>query len=397
MPELIVALEHLGWNLPTSVQDEAIPLILGGGNVMIAAETGGGKTGAYMIPLLQILCEQTTDKLGTLDEKDTGKPAQLNQLPFAIVLTSTRELAAQVLSLSDDLTPFLGVPVKTVVLAGGMGMEQMVKQCQQKVDIVIGTPATVATLLKARVLDVRDVKYLVCDEADFLIESQSNKQDITRLYSAIIGNCQVVICSATLHVPSITELADRICQNPTWVDLKGKDSIPEFVTHCAVLADPNRNEKWKSLVGNVVTDGLHEASKRTPGNLDIWSHAVKHLKLCVVREVIEKFQMTQAIIFCRTQLDCDNLEQFFALCEEFKSSSVCAVLHGGRREQRTSNLERFRDGSARFLIATDLGARGLDIPEVPFVINYSMPDQPATYIHRVGRVGTDRCILPVED
>lgn len=587
MPELIVALEQMGWNLPTGVQDDAIPLILGGGDVMIAAETGSGKTAAYCLPLLQLFCEQRTMKkhivhgdgsktsvgwnpqdkdenllltgdrvcrsaqnwsgiradsgvavgkhffsvtivspgmcrlgivsstgsrtlgsdresyaLGSSGQKshsrnyeafgpgfgtvvgevigcyfdlDAGHvgftlngadlgiaytfppketaffPAitckdatvrgdletswqdyqpisagsvvhsghaleQSSTSPFAIVLTSTRELSYQVLSLLEELIPSLSIPVTAGVLAGGVAMDQMIKQCKQKMDVIVGTPGTVATLIKANVLDVRAVRYLVLDEADFLVESQSNKQDIGRLHKAI-GACQVVICSATLHVAAITELSDRLCSNPSWVDLKGKDSVPETVSHCSILIDPVRSESsWRALVGKVPSDMIHEHEQKARGSsssADVQSLGVKHLKLRVLVEVVERFKITQAIIFCRTQLDCDNLEQFLSspyattLASSFSSSSSllssssssfssslpsslrkfsCAVLHRGRTD-RTGGLERFSEGKVQFLIATDLGARGLDVPEVPFVINFSLPERAETYIHRVGRVG----------
>jgi ATP-dependent RNA helicase DDX1 len=583
MPEIIKALEELGWELPRDIQAEAIPLILGGGDVMAAAETGSGKTGAFAIPILQITYETlkgfsegkidesgeiewrlnpddrdaafTMDESGLLcqarlenswaggrttigvvkgkwyyeatvqDEglcrigwstaaasldlgKDrmgfgyggTGKKANNNQFdsygspfgkgdtvgcfldldamqihwslngtefpiafelspslknrafyptvtlknaelllnfggtpfkyppkggfkglteadisqttlsgagiqtkgrkPLALILEPSRELAEQTHQALLQFGKYLQNPsIKCVLVTGGTNTAPQIQQLQEGADCVTGTLGRIDSLVDTNKLDISNVRFLVLDEADQLIKDSDNYNLVMKLYKKIPKTSkplQVLMFSATLHDPKIKELSDIICKFPIWVDLKGKDTVPETVHHAVVFADPQVDQSWRNPDKKFITDGIH-AKDRVGSDLsspEAISEATKLLKPILLRKIIDAWKMEQALIFVRTKLEADNLEKYFAQFGGGRPGGLvegqysCVVLHGDRSQaERTANLERFKNGEARFLICTDVAARGIDIKELPFVINYTLPDNPADYIHRIGRVG----------
>jgi ATP-dependent RNA helicase DDX1 len=611
MPELIKSTTELEWHLPTDVQDEAIPLILGGGDVMAAAETGSGKTGAFCLPIIQVVHERLRDSSGggrsrnrnssssasspaaiqvhhvTINENDKdslmeigagglscsssaeklwvgarathgvnkgvyyyeatvtgtglcrlgwstmaahleigkdvhgygyggtgmksfggqfteyggkfGKgdvvgclvdwnkkeisysvngvdkgvaftigetiagavlfPAVLlkgssvilnfgespfkhqpaiavglchakaehivsynareafqvvgKRSPMALILEPARDLAEQVFNSIEDLSKYVQAPsIKSLLLVGGDESRKLEKVINSGVDIVVGTLGKVSDMVKNRGLDLSQVRFFVLDEADRLTDPE-NMQQIMHLYGQCPGGgsgdnrLQVCFFSATLHSPAIKDLAAKICVNPTWVDLKGVDSVPETVHHVICIADPEVNSDL--LVTSTtpsITDGVYEPSNKNIK--DITSEGVKAIKQQMLIKIIDKFQMSQCMIFCRTNLDCDNLESFLCLrgggskFRERKESGKeheysCAVLGGMRSmEERRRNLEAFRAGDVRFLLCTDVAARGIDIQGLPYVINMTLPDEPEHYIHRIGRVGrADRMGLAI--
>jgi ATP-dependent RNA helicase DDX1 len=231
----------------------------------------------------------------------------------------------------------------------------------------------------------------------------------------------VCFFSATLHSPEISALAAKMCVRPTWVDLKGKDSVPETVHHVVVSVDPAQalfRAAWAGAAGQAVpTDGVHAKDRIGGGggggggaqlSREERSEALKRLKPQLLLALIDSLKMAQCLIFCRTNLDCDNLEAFLtragggakwrAGAEKGKENRYsCCVLGGARgQEERTRNLQAFRDGDVRFLVCTDVAARGLDIKELPYVVNLTLPDEPEQYIHRIGRVGrADRMGLAI--
>eukprot|EP00808_Paulinella_micropora_P010228 g7851.t1 len=320
--------------------------------------------------------------------------------PLMLVMEPTRELAEQVSQEIEKFKKYLKEPsIKQALFIGGGEMRSNLQALQTGPHIVVGTPGVLAALIKSNKLKLNQLRLLVLDEADQLLET-GNRTVMTHIHSACAGQVQVVICSATLHDPAIADLSKHLCHEPQWVDLKGKDSVPETVEHVVLEVDPRADNSWRNET--FPTDGIHE-HLRTPTQgfaPDVLSFAIKRRKPRLLLQVIEAFQMDQCIIFCRTQVDCDNVEKtlvaaggggggFQGKVESGKENIFsCAVLHGGRRqEERQANLQAFRDGDVRFLISSDVGARGLDISGLPFIVNFTMPDKPEYYIHRVGRVG----------
>jgi len=191
------------------------------------------------------------------------------------------------------------------------------------------------------------------------------------------------------------------------VDLKGKDSVPETVHHGFVTAEPTKDESWKPNSSDIIrieTDGIHKKDHVLPGQKtpEALSESIKLLKPHLLLRIIVNNKMDQALIFVRTKVDADNLEKFFKGVGNDRNGALeneysCVVLHGDRSAgERKENLRKFKDGEVRFLICTDVAARGIDIKELPYVINYTLPDKPEDYIHRVGRVGrADRMGLAI--
>lgn len=204
----------------------------------------------------------------------------------------------------------------------------------------------------------------------------------------------MVVCSATLHSFEVKKLAERLMHFPTWVDLKGEDSVPETVHHVVCIVDPRKDTSWMNVSRHIVTDAVHQRDNVRPGasTPETLSEAVKILKGEYVVRAIQQQNMDQGIIFCRTKLDCDNLEAYLNhLAKESRGKGnpfSCVCLHGDRKPQeRKGNLELFKKGGVKFLICTDVAARGIDITGVPFVINVTLPDEKSNYVHRIGRVG----------
>jgi len=231
--------------------------------------------------------------------------------------------------------------------------------------------------------------FFVLDEADKLISEQNF---IMTLYQQLPKgkSLQVMMFSATLHSPEVKTLAEKICRFPIWVDLKGKDYVPETVHHTMVWADPTKEKPVKNMA--IRTDEIHKKDRMNPGSAEYNSEMIKILKYGVLERVIQAYSMNQALIFVRTKVDADNLEYFFNQISNqtgpVEAEYSCSVLHGGRSvQERQANLQKFKDGEVRFFICTDVAARGIDIKELPYVINFTLPDKPEDYIHRVGRVG----------
>jgi ATP-dependent RNA helicase DDX1 len=261
------------------------------------------------------------------------------------------------------------------------------------------------------------VRFFVLDEADRLLDT-GNQETILKLHQrcaqgvakpANLGaaRLQTLLFSATLHDPVVRALSAKIQHHPAWLDLKGQEAVPETVHHVLLrvnpdpAAEPALAERWRKRDTRLRTDGVHDGdfNPQQPQREETRSEALKRLKPQLLVELIEKFEMAQAFIFVRTQLDADNLEAFLLAvgggrafggkAESGKENPFsCTVLHGGRpHRERQANLAAFKEGDVRLLICTDVAARGLDIVGMPFCINMTLPDKAEDYIHRVGRVG----------
>ena len=184
---------------------------------------------------------------------------------------------------------------------------------------------------------------------------------------------QMVVCSATLHNFEVKKLADSIMHFPTWVDLKGQDAVPETVHHVVCIVDPKKNTLWRTFRNHIKTDDVHlnDQLNFQSEAKETFSEAVKILKGEYCLTAIDKFKMDRALIFCRTKLDCDNLERYFIKQgggpKATKHRLSCVCLHSDRNpDERQRNLERFKANDVRFLICTDVAARGIDVSGLPF-------------------------------
>ncbi|XP_078450511.1 ATP-dependent RNA helicase DDX1 isoform X2 [Lampetra fluviatilis] len=330
-----------------------------------------------------------------------AQPKNQPNAPKALIIEPSRELAEQTYNNVCQFRKHVDNPkLRELLIIGGVAAKDQLQGIIDGVDIVIGTPGRIDDLVSTGKLSVSQVRFFVLDEADGLI-SQGNLDFITRLHRQIPQvtsdgkRLQVIVCSATLHSFDVKKLSEKIMHFPIWVDLKGEDCVPESVHHVVVPVNPKADRSWERLTSNrIMTDGVHQKDNTRPGanSSEMWSEAVKLLKgeyvLCAIRE----HKMDQAIIFCRTKLDCDNLEQYMIKFgggpDKKQHQYSCVCLHSDRKpNERKINLERFKKAEVRFMICTDVAARGIDITGIPFVINVTLPDEKQNYVHRIGRVG----------
>ena len=335
--------------------------------------------------------------------------------PSIIILEPTRELADQVQEQITFFGKYLPEPVYSTTLCGATPIKHQIQQLAQDMDVIIGTPQRVSDLISKGVLKTRHVRFFVVDEADGIVD-QGQSQTVIKIWQACQNQqqkhrVQVLLSSATLHSMDIRKLADRITQFPTWIDLKGGAvSIPDTLDHVVVDVDSDVMPLETESGLKIHSDGVHrkdvhDLSKDTK---EVRSERVKLAKGLLLLKVIEALKMDQAMIFCRTRLDCDNLARFLNQASsssnvdsEVKTKTVMkysnAVLHRGlSKNAQDKALQDFKEGSLRFLICTDVAARGIHIEGLPFVVQMTLPDRPEDYVHRIGRTGrADRLGLAI--
>ena len=326
--------------------------------------------------------------------------------PTCVVIEPTLELANQVHDEISKFTKYLSPPLKATRLIGKRDFKEMVTELKRGADIVIGTPGKLESFIDSGELNLDNIRFFVADEADRF--ATENFSFMTKLFKKMQtsnnGRTQVSFFSATLHSPEIKALAEEICPGASWVDLKGKEHIPETVHHAVVYVDP-KETPWTSDAA-YKDDQVHSGEKPVG---DVYSSlGSKHMKPPVLLKIIEAYKMQQCIVFCRTRIDCDLLSNFLTAhggrgksgqkMEKGKENLYSnVVLHSGySAKARDENLTMFKEGFARFLICTDVAARGIDITALPYVVNMMLPDKSEDYIHRVGRTGrSDRMGLAI--
>lgn len=340
-----------------------------------------------------------------------GPPTRVQRLPIAIVLEPVRDLAQQTKDVMETFASKMSNPsVQVSLLIGGESSNQQMKEIAAGTAIVVGTPGRVHDLIKQDKLDVSGVKFFVLDEADALLDA-GHRDLILNIFRRLgtsgqgVDRLQTLLFSATVHAPHVTRLANDLCQNAAFVDMKGMNALPDAVDHALVMVNPEEDRTWLQSTPPVFTDRIHDLEPPldpTSSGDESWSHAVKVLKPRLLQRVLQGLAVDQALIFCRTNFDCENLEKFFreldktsvdttvSSPEKRKRSTAysCAILAGAKSmDERRSALEAFKSKAVRFLIATDVASRGIDVSGLPFVINMTLPDKCEDYVHRSGRVG----------
>ncbi|KAL3117863.1 hypothetical protein niasHT_006295 [Heterodera trifolii] len=328
-----------------------------------------------------------------------GSQARKPNAPMCLIVEPTKELAQQTYDQIERFRKYLDKPkIRSVLAVSGIPMGQQVAAINAGVDILTCTPGRIRGLVQEGQVELDQIRFFVLDEADSLLGGQSDSAQIVHelhsripKYSEFGDRLQMIVCSATLHNMAVQRLATQYMYFPQWIDLKGQDSVPETVHQVVCMVDPCEDKSWirlRSKPGqSVQTDSVHARDQLRPGsdNPETLSEAVKVLKGEYLLKAIEEHKMDQAIVFCRTKLDCDNMEKFLA-----SRGYKCVCLHGDRSaDERTRNLLSFKEKKVRFLICTDVAARGLDIKGVPYVVNVTLPpaEEKANYVHRIGRVG----------
>ena len=326
--ELLRAVADQGYSEPTPIQAKSIPVVLSGQDVMAGAQTGTGKTAGFTLPLLQRLLEN---------------PVQGGKRPVrALVLTPTRELAAQVSDSVETYGKYL--PLRSAVIFGGVNINPQIKQLRNGVDILIATPGRLLDHVGQGTLDLSKLEILVLDEADRMLD-MGFIRDIRRILKLLPQKRQNLLFSATFS-NDIKQLADSLLDNPELVEVARRNEASELVTQIAYPVDKGRKR-------------------------ELLSH------------MIGRENWRQVLVFTRTKHGANRLTK------QLETDGItAAAIHGNKSQAaRTRALAAFKDNKVRALVATDIAARGLDIDQLPHVVNFELPNVPEDYVHRIGRTG----------
>lgn len=324
---LLKAISKKGYNTPSPIQSKAIPPILEGRDVLASAQTGTGKTAGFVLPMLQILAQK---------ESLRNRPVR------ALILTPTRELAAQVFANVKEYGEFLDM--RSAVIFGGVNQKSQVTKLREGVDVLVATPGRLIDLQNQGLLSLSKIDIFVLDEADRMLD-MGFLRDIERIMKLIPSKRQNLMFSATFS-KDIKKLAHGILNNPVQVE-----ATPENTTVEAIAQKVYRvaKDKKTGLIIKLIKDGG-------------WD---------------------QVLVFTRTKHGANKL------CKKMISDGItAAAIHGNKSQgARTKALAGFKSGSVKVLVATDIAARGLDIPLLPHVVNFELPNISEDYVHRIGRTG----------
>ena len=326
--ELLRAVEEEGYTTATPIQTKAIPVILEKKDVLAAAQTGTGKTAGFTLPLLELL-----NKNYLKDRKSAVK---------ALILTPTRELATQVGESVEVYGKYL--PFKSAVIFGGVGINPQKAILKKGVDIITATPGRLLDLVSQDCLDLSKVEFLVLDEADRMLD-MGFIHDIKKILSILPKHRQNLLFSATFS-PEIKKLADGLLKTPVLIEVSKANST-----------------------SHKVEQTVHHVDKERKKELLIY--------------LLNKNSWKQVLVFTRTKHGANKLSEAL-----IKDKITSAAIHGNKSQgARTKALDDFKAGTVRVLVATDIAARGIDIDQLPHVINFELPNVPEDYVHRIGRTG----------
>ena len=328
--DILRAVNEKGYTQATPIQLQAIPVILQGRDIMAGAQTGTGKTAGFTLPLLQRLSE-------TIKPRGKARPPVR-----ALILVPTRELAAQV---SDSIEAYgKYVPLKTNVVFGGVSVSAQMHKLQRGVDILVATPGRLLDLANQNAVTLSQVEILVLDEADRMLD-MGFIRDIRKILAMLPRQRQNMMFSATFS-GDIKQLADGLLTNPAFIEVAQRNTAAERVTQVVHPVDRGRKR-------------------------ELLSH------------LIGKNNWQQVLVFTRTKHGADRLSEQLE-----KDGLTSAAIHGNKSQgARTRALSDFKSGGIRVLVATDIAARGIDIDQLPHVVNYELPNVPEDYVHRIGRTG----------
>ncbi|MBE7685527.1 DEAD/DEAH box helicase [Tenacibaculum piscium] len=324
---LLKAIEEKGYDTPSPIQAKAIPPILEGKDVLASAQTGTGKTAGFTLPVLQRLADSKHPKY---------RPVR------ALVLTPTRELAAQVHDNVREYSKYLDI--RSTVVFGGVKVASQIRTLRQGVDILVATPGRLLDLHDQKAVSFNRIEVLILDEADRMLD-MGFVRDINKIISFMPAKRQNLMFSATFST-EIKRLASGILRNPVSVEAEPENSTAEKVSQKVYAVDKGQKTE---VVINLIKEGN-------------WS---------------------QVLIFTRTKHGANKLTE-----KLIKSGISAAAIHGNKSQgARTKALANFKNNTNRVLVATDIAARGIDIPLLPHVINFELPNVPEDYVHRIGRTG----------
>ena len=326
---ILKALEGENYRQPTPIQEQAIPPILNGRDFLGCAQTGTGKTAAFAVPTLQLLC------------KETGTPTVKRKIR-SLILTPTRELGAQIYESVRTYGRYTNL--RCGVIFGGVSQKPQELMLQKGVDILVATPGRLNDLMNQKLVDLQSVKIFILDEADRMLD-MGFIHDVKKIIAKMPSKKQTLLFSATIP-PEISELADSLLVEPVKLAITPVSSAVEIIKQYIYFVD--KGNKGKLLL-----------------------------------DILKKDPVSSALVFTRTKHGADKVVR-----ELTKAKVSAQAIHGNKSQNaRQSALSNFKDRVTRVLVATDIAARGIDIDELPLVINFDLPNIPETYIHRIGRTG----------
>ena len=322
------AIQDAGYTQPTPIQLQAIPVILSKKDILAGAQTGTGKTAGFTLPLLELLSQ---DK--------SVKPSSHIR---ALILTPTRELATQVKESVDTYAKYL--PFKSTVIFGGVKVHQQVVALKKGVDIVVATPGRLLDHIGQKTINLSKVEYLILDEADRMLDMGFIK-DIQKILAKLPSKRQNLLFSAT-YSDEIKKLSDKLLNNPELIEVARRNTSSEIVKQSVYPVD---KERKRELLTHLIKEG----------------------------------DWKQVLVFTRTKHGANRLSA------QLDKDGISAVaIHGNKSQNaRTKALADFKKGDVRVLVATDIAARGIDIDQLPHVVNYELPNVSEDYVHRIGRTG----------
>ena len=324
---LLQAVEDKGYTEPSQIQEKSIPLVLQGKDILASAQTGTGKTASFILPILQQL---------------SNGPRHRNRPIRALVLTPTRELAAQIYDNAKHYSKHL--KFSSAVIFGGVKQRSQEITLRQGVDLLIATPGRLLDLHDQKILSLHKIEIFVLDEADRMLD-MGFRRDIDRIMNLLPKRRQSLLFSATFS-KEIKTLAKSTLSNPISVEVTPENTTVERINQKVIFAD-------------------------------------KSDKTAIVQKLIQEGDWHQVLVFTRTKYGADRLTK-----KLIKNEISAAAIHGNKAQNnRIKSLSGFKNGSIRVLVATDIAARGIDIPLLPHVINFELPNVPEDYVHRIGRTG----------
>lgn len=326
--ELLRAIADQGYSKPTPIQNEAIPVILEGKDILGGAQTGTGKTAGFALPLLQLLSK---------------RPAKRGKNGIrALILTPTRELAAQVAENVAAYGKYL--PLKSTVIFGGVNINPQIEKIRRGIDILVATPGRLLDHIQQRTLSLSEVEMLVLDEADRMLD-MGFIRDIRKIIALLPRRRQSLLFFATFS-DEIRALAESFLNSPVLIEVAGRNTAPEKVEQLVHPVDRTRKRELLSFL-------------------------------------IGSRNWRQVLVFTRTKHGANRLTR------QLESDGIsAAAIHGNKSQgTRTRALADFKHGDVRVLVATDIAARGLDIDHLPHVVNFDLPSVSQDYVHRIGRTG----------
>jgi len=326
--QLLKAVEEQGYQTPTPIQAQAIPVVLQGRDVLAGAQTGTGKTAGFTLPLLHILQQQPVPQ--------RPRPVRV------LILTPTRELALQVFESVQTYGKHL--PFFAEAIFGGVSIKPQIQKLQRGTDIVVATPGRLLDLIQQQHLNLSSVEHFVLDEADRMLD-MGFIRDIRKIIALLPNKRQNLLFSAT-YAPEITALAEQLLNDPVEIAVARRNAAADTVSQ---LVYPIKRENKRELLSYLISSGR-------------WQ---------------------QVLVFVRTKHGADRL------CKQLIKDGIrCAALHGDKSQgARVRALDDFKSGAITALIATDIAARGLDIDQLPHVVNFDLPQVAEDYVHRIGRTG----------